>query len=91
MTDLDLLENCKKYKCPCLNKRYCGPVCQKSDWNSGHKDECRQTLKDPAKMMSKIMTHGERPPVANEFREDMDRAWKVIRDHTYITCCLYFY
>ena len=54
MTDLDLLENCKKYKCPCLNKRYCGPVCQKSDWNSGHKDECRQTLKDPAKMMSKI-------------------------------------
>jgi hypothetical protein len=44
MTDLEMEINCKKYKCPCLNKRYCGPVCQQSDWNSGHKNECRQTL-----------------------------------------------
>ena len=36
-----------------------------------------------------IMTHGERPPVANEFREDVDRAWKVIRDHTYTTLVAY--
>jgi hypothetical protein len=35
------------------------------------------------------MTHGERPPVANEFREDVDRAWKVIRDHTYTTLVAY--
>jgi hypothetical protein len=33
-----------KYKCPCLNKRYCGPVCQKSDWKSGHKNDCEKSL-----------------------------------------------
>jgi hypothetical protein len=33
-----------KYKCPCLNKRYCGPVCQKRDWKAGHKQDCKMVL-----------------------------------------------
>jgi hypothetical protein len=93
-TDFALLPKCKKYKCPCFNKRYCGPVCQKRDWNSGHKHECEKSLQSAMRAIRATLPSEEellrRIPPGTSVEEyvgmmKQDFMMKYPRQHNFMT------